>query len=103
MMKNYDLVIPSVKRVLKFNSKDIAMGYILGIWECNVIDNDTYKKLKDFIINGNEIVKNVKQKYFSKDKDYFFEATSKNPNLKKVYFEELKWIKTYTYFYYIYL
>lgn len=54
-MKNYDLVISSVKRVKKFNSLDVVMGYILGLWDWNVIDNYTYEGLKDFIINGKEI------------------------------------------------
>lgn len=50
-MKNYDLVISSVKRVLKFNSMDFTMGYILSLWDWDTIDTNTYRSLKD-LVNG---------------------------------------------------
>ncbi len=54
-MRDYDLVITSVKRILKFNSKDFVMGYILSIWDWGVIDDDDYSALKDLIDGKGEI------------------------------------------------
>jgi len=48
-MKDYNIIINSVKNNLKFHSKDYVMGYIYALSDWWVISSETFERLKDFI------------------------------------------------------
>ena len=48
-MKDYITILSRVKHSLKFYSKDYVRGYIYGLFDWRVIDEDTHGKLDDYI------------------------------------------------------
>jgi len=48
-MKDYNIIITSVKNSLKFHSEDYVMGYIYALLDWRVISSETFERLKDFI------------------------------------------------------
>jgi hypothetical protein len=55
-MRNYDLVVSSVKRILKSKSKDFVMGYIASLWDWDTIDSGAYISLKDLVEGKGDIL-----------------------------------------------
>lgn len=55
-MKDYNIILSTVKHSLKYHSKDHAMGYIYALWEWRVINLETYDKLEYFIKKSEEKV-----------------------------------------------
>jgi len=51
-MKDYDIILSSVRRSLKFNSVDYTKGYIMALWDWHVISSETFGRLEDFIKKG---------------------------------------------------
>lgn len=51
-MKDYNIVISSVRTKLRFNSKDHTMGYIHALVDWYVISTKTFERLKDFVEKG---------------------------------------------------
>lgn len=80
-------IIDVLKRGEKF--EDMWEEFIYGLAHINIgnYQNPCEEKKTDLEC-VNKIVDDIKQKYFPKpvkDKDYFYEATSKDPHLRKVY------------------
>jgi len=48
-MKDYKIILSTVKRSLKHHSIDYMMGYIYSLLDWYVISSKTYEKLKVFI------------------------------------------------------
>ena len=48
-MKDYSIVLSSVKNKLKYHSKDYTMGYIYALLDWCVINLNTFGRLEDFI------------------------------------------------------
>ena len=48
-MKDYITILSRVKHSLKFYSKDYVRGYIYGLFDWRVINEDTHRKLDDYI------------------------------------------------------
>ena len=51
-MKDYQIVLFSVKSKIKYHSKDYAMGYIYALLDWRVISQDTYERLKVLVEKG---------------------------------------------------
>ena len=51
-MKDYQIVLSSVKSKIKYHSKDFVMGYILALWDWRVINQETYERLEVLVKEG---------------------------------------------------
>ena len=51
-MKDYQIVLSSVKSKIKYHPKDFAMGYIYALLDWRVINQETYERLEILVKKG---------------------------------------------------
>ena len=51
-MKDYSIVVSSVKNKIKYHNKQYAEGYIYALLDWRIVNQETYDKLKILVEKG---------------------------------------------------